>query len=350
MSLDLCAGRLHLGQHFYIFEPVLLTLRSLATNIIPLTPRILPILIQILMSYQKDPATIVGLALKLLQPVPFTRALTLASEDSLIQALQSPSPSMNILAIAVIEKAARSPGDTAILSVMRVVVKMLLRTWLSSPHVEVGERAAKALGDLLSMDCDHRTAADLDSRMHGLKISSRTPPGQGLLWRRIFQDSEIYQSIFDLCSFRTVGSGEGQLDERQKSLAQARLLRILPRLATLNFSAISKTDFHDIEHNYGMTPGSQGILWFAATDMVNCEEDVLMHMMVIDFFSGLLEAVSEITPVQSTLDYLALLGEKAIASDNMLRQALEDLEVDPMASAELQSLLSNLKSRRRLTS
>lgn len=314
----------------------------LETNTPPLTLRLLPILIQILSTYQKDPEILVGLSLKLLKPVSFTQALTLASEDALVQALRSPSPSTNILAIAVIEKAARSPGDTAILSIMRDVVESFLRTWLSTPHVEVGERAAKALGDLLSIDCDRRSAAELDAKLHGLQITPRTPPGQGLLWRRIFQDREIYESLFELCSFETVGTGEGELDERQKSLAQARLLRVLPRMAALDFPTISRTKFPDIERQYQVDEGEQGLLWFAATDMVNKEEDMLMHITVIDFFAELLEvlSVTEITP--RTMEYLGKLLTKVTATDSTMYKSLESIALNPESPPELVDLLVRL--------
>jgi hypothetical protein len=312
------------------------------TNTPPLTLRILPVLIQILTTYQKDPTTLVNLALKLLKPVSFTQALTLASEDSLVQALRSPSPSTNILAISVLEKAARSPGDTAILSIMREVVESFLRTWLSTPHVEVGEKAAKALGDLLSMDCDLRSSAELDSKMHGLQITSRTPPGQGLLWRRIFHDREIYGALLELCSFKTVGSGDVQLDERQKSLAQARLLRVLPRMAALDFPTVSRTNFPDIERQYEIHEGEQGLLWFAATDMVNKTEDMLMHIMVIDFFAELLEVMSltEITP--KAMEYLARLLKKVTATDSTMYKSLESIALNPESPPELVDLLVRL--------
>jgi DNA mismatch repair protein HSM3, N terminal domain len=311
-------------------------------NTPPLTIRILPVLIQILTTYQKDPTTLVNLALKLLKPVSFTQALMLASEDSLVQALRSPSPSTNILAISVLEKAARSPGDTAILSIMREVVESFLRTWLSTPHVEVGEKAAKTLGDLLSMDCDLRSSAELDSKMHGLQITSRTPPGQGLLWRRIFHDREIYGALLELCSFKTVGSGDGQLNERQKPLAQARLLRVLPRMAALDFPTVSRTNFPDIERQYEIHEGEQGLLWFAATDMVNKSEDMLMHITVIDFFAELLEVMSltEITP--RTMEYLARLLKKVTATDSTMYKSLESIVLNPESPPELVDLLVRL--------
>jgi hypothetical protein len=137
------------------------------TNTPPLIPRLLPNLTQILSTYQRDPSILASLAIKLLKPIQFTQALTLASEESLVQALLSPAPSANTLGITVIEKAARSPSDTAILSIMKDVVEAFLRIWLSTPDVGVGEKAAKALGDLLDMDCDRRSIV---KRMNGMVL------------------------------------------------------------------------------------------------------------------------------------------------------------------------------------
>jgi hypothetical protein len=304
-----------------------------------LIPRLLPPITQILTSYQKDPTILASLAVKLLQPIPFTQILTLASEESLIQALLSPAPSANILAIAVIEKASRSPSDSAILSVMKGVVESFLRTWLSTPYVEVGEKATKALGDLLEVDCDRRS---ISTRMNGMDLAPRNPPGQGLLWRRIFQDREIYELIFSLCSFETTGTGAGRLDERQKSLAQARLLRLLPRLAALDFYTISHTKFPDIESHYGVQQGAQGILWFAAADMVNKEDDMLMHITVIDFFAEFLEVMSTTEITQPAMDYLAALLKKVTQTDQTMYKSLESIAVNPETSPELIDLLVRL--------
>ncbi|KAG0650438.1 hypothetical protein D0Z07_3153 [Hyphodiscus hymeniophilus] len=309
------------------------------SNILPLIPRLLPSLSQILTTYQKDPTILASLAVKLLKPIPFTQVLTLASEESLIQALLSPAPSANVLAITVIEKASRSPGDTAILSIMQGVVKSFLRTWLSTPHVDVGEKATRALGDLLEVDCDRRS---ITPRMNGMDLASRIPPGQGLLWRRLFQDHDIYEMIFSLCSSQTIGTGEGELDERQKSLAQARLLRILPRLAALDFHAISHTNFTDVEVRYGLQGGEQGILWFAAVDMVNKEEDMLMHITVIDFFAEFLDVMSTTEITQSMMNYLAALLKKVTEADQTMYKSLESIAMNPESSPELVDLLVRL--------
>lgn len=321
-----------------LFDEVELQLTE--TNIPPLIPKLLPNLTRILSTFQNDPVILASLAIKLLRPIPFTQVLTLASEESLIQALLSPAPSANILGLTVIEKAARSPSDTAILSIMKSVVEAFLRIWLSTPDVEVGLKATKALGDLLDVDCDRRSVT---TRMNGLEITKQRSAGQGLLWRRIFQDIDIYSLIFELCSFTTTGTGEGQLDERQKSLAQARLLRVLPRLAALDFHTISTSHFPSIDRKYGLG-AEQGLLWFAAAKMVNKEEDMLMHITVIDFFAEFLEVLSmtDITP--ATMTYLTKLLKKVTKTDQTMYKSLESIAVNPETAPELVDLLVTLNS------
>ncbi|EKD16789.1 uncharacterized protein L3040_006290 [Drepanopeziza brunnea f. sp. 'multigermtubi'] len=324
-----------------LFDEVELQLTD--TNIPPLIPRLLPNLTRILLTYEQDPTILASLSIKLIRPIQFTQVLTLASEDALIQALRSPAPSANLLAIIILEKATRSPGDTAILSIMRGVVESFLRTWLSTPDVGVGEKATMVLGDLLEVDCDRRSSASITTKMGGLQLAAGMAPGQGLLWRRVFQDREIYDAIFSLCSSTTIGTGEGQLDERQKSLAQARLLRILPRLATLDFQTITHTKFPDIEKKYNV--GQPGILYFATVDMVNKEQDMLMHITLLDLFAEFLEMMSITELTKPTMDYLAALVKKVATSDPVMYKHLEAIAMSPETaenSPELADLLLKL--------
>jgi hypothetical protein len=295
----------------------------------------------VLSTYQRDPAVIVSLAIKLLKPVKFTQALTLASEESLIRALESPAPSANILAITIIEKAATAPSDAAILSIMNGVVASFLRTWLSSPSVEVGEKATKALGDLLDVDCDRTRSSSINAQMNGLEITVRSTPGQGLLWRRIFNDKDIYSSIFSLCSHDTIGTGVGQLDERQKSLAQARLLRILPRLAGLDFNKITHSDFPDIDARYGLEDGDHGLLYFAATEMID-QDDILMRLTRQDFFREFLDIFSQTEFSKSALQYVGGMMKTVIEDDPGIYKSLESLALSPTSSPELVELLQRL--------
>lgn len=223
---------------------------------------------------------------------------------------------------------------------MQSLVQSLIQAWLSTPHVEVGEKATRVLGNLLEVDCDHRSSAGLDTKMSGLSISSGMPPGQGLLWRRVFHDRDIYDSLFALCSSKTIGTDPGQLDERQKSLAQARLLRILPRLAVLDFRSITRTHFPDVERTYGVA--QPGLLYFATVDMVNKSDDMLMHITLIDFFAEFLEMMSLTELTKSTMDYLGALMKKAISEDPTLYKSLEIMASSSETTPELVDLLVKL--------
>ncbi|CAG8980844.1 hypothetical protein HYALB_00011037 [Hymenoscyphus albidus] len=323
-----------------LFDEVELQLTE--SNTPRLIPRLLPPLSEILLTYDKDPTILASLAVKLLRPIRFTEALTLASEDALIQALQSPAPAANILALEIIGKARRSPADTAILSIMKGVVENVVRTCLSTPHVEVGEKATQMLGDLLEVDCDRRSSAGIDTKMKGLQLAGGMPPGQGLLWRRIFHDQQVYELLLELCSSRTVGTGDGKLDERQKSLAQGRLLRVLPRLSALDFHTITHSNFPAVDAKYGMPAEEHGILYFALVDMVNKDEDMLMHVYSIDVFVEFLETMSVTELTQSTMDYLAHLVKAVASSDNTLYQTLQSIASSPSSSPEIVDLLVRL--------
>jgi hypothetical protein len=328
----------------YLFTPTNLH-NVIESNTPPIIPRLLPKITEILLRYQKDPTVIASLALKLLKPVRFTDVLALASEESLILGLQSPAPPANVLAMTVLEKASQAPSDTAILSVMKSAVAASVRTWLSSPSVEVGEKGTNALAALLEVDCDKASSARLNAHMNDLAISVRTAPGQGLLWRRIFHDRDIYSLLFSLCSYNTIGTGEGQLDERQNSLAQARLLRLLPRLAVLDFSTISHSSFPDVEAEYGLSNNELGLLHFAALKMVN-KQDMLMHITLIDFFAELLDRLSMTHISGPTMEYLKMLMKTATADDQILYKSLESLATSPNSSPELIELLITLNEAR----
>ncbi|KAI1092201.1 hypothetical protein F5B19DRAFT_492627 [Rostrohypoxylon terebratum] len=293
-----------------LFDDVELQLTD--ANILPLVPKLLPKITEILKKYQQDPAVLCSLAIKLLGPLSFTQILSLASEEALIQALRSPAPSANLLAMTVLEKAAKSPSDAAILAMMNNTVANFLTQWLSAPQVEVGEKGSRVLGDLLDVDSDTRPPDGLS--VNGMEIVVRKPPGQGLVWRRIFHDRDIYDLILSLCS-------SDQLGTQQRSLAQGRLLRILPRLAALNFRAVTWTEFSDLNQRYTNVGDNGGLLHFAALHMVD-KEDMLVHLNLIDFFEAFL-SIQRITPFSTyKMDTLAKLLKDATAQDSVLKASI----------------------------
>ena len=76
--------------------------------------------------------------------------------------------------------------------------------------------------------------------------------------------------------------------------------------------------------------------------MVNKEEDMLMHITVIDFFAEFLEVMSTTEITQATMDYLAALLRNATRTDQTMYKSLESIATNPETSPELVDLLVRL--------
>ncbi|KAI1340378.1 hypothetical protein F5Y15DRAFT_415267 [Xylariaceae sp. FL0016] len=324
-----------------LFDDVELQLTE--SNIHAFITRLLPNIIKILKHIQHDPAKLCSLAIKLLGPLTFVQAVSLASEDSIIQALRSPAPSANILAMTLLGKAANSAADAAVLAAMKNVITNFLTQWLSAPQVEVGEKGSKVLGDLLEADCETRPPDTM--AVNGKEIILRRRPGQGFVWRRLFHDRDIYSLLLSLCSAGAHQNADDGLSEHQLSLAQGRLLRILPRLAALNFAAVTRSDYSELNQRYGHFNGNGGILQFAALHMID-REDPLMHLSLIDFFETLL-SIQRITPFSTyKMDTLKVITREATSNDLRLQAAITTLpeRTAPKEADELKRFIMEVLS------
>ncbi|OBR12906.1 hypothetical protein CH63R_05202 [Colletotrichum higginsianum IMI 349063] len=290
------------------------------TNIPPLLPTLLPNLTTILKTTPHDPSPIVSLTIKLLSPVPFTQTLQLADESSLIAALRSPAPSANLLALAILAKAASSPSDAALLSLMPRVLEELIRRWLSAPQVEVGEKATRVLGDILEVDCElpPPPAPSAPSTLGHELARRRHAPGQGRVWRRIFHDRDLFALVLSLARGQDPAD-DAALSPRQLSLAQGRVLRILPRLATLNIAEIAASPFPDLTGS-----ADSGLLQLAALHMVD-KTDTLMHLNLVDFFETLMSVMRVAEHSHRTMGILRDVVRQANRNDDVLRMALLSL-------------------------
>lgn len=173
------------------------------------------------------------------------------------------------------------------------MVAAFVRLWLCAPDTAIAQQAANVLKGLLEIDFAPLTlgeAHDIEAITDDLPNKS---PGQGLMWRRLVDDRDIYGSIFAICSLSTVGQAD-QPNKREKTIAQARLLEFLLALRPGVADAWSKSHCPEVEAAYGVRDG--GLLDFAAVHMVDYKDDVLMHMTLIDFFAGLLQAGNADSP------------------------------------------------------
>ncbi|KHN99321.1 uncharacterized protein MAM_03019 [Metarhizium album ARSEF 1941] len=298
-------------------------------NIPPLLPVLLPPLTGILKSTTQDPTPLLSLTIKLLSPLSFTRTLTIADPPSLLTALSSPLPGAKLLALAIIHKAAKSPSDASILSTLPDVVEMLVQSWLASADVGVGERAARVLGDLLETDCEAvdkgTNIAHSRPLINGDEVVKRSVPGHGRLWRLILSSRPSLTLIQQLCSTNSAYLGQPR-SAHQVSISQGRLLRLLPRLCTLNIGALSHPVLQDVftlPEEIGSQVGN-GLLQWAALGMVD-KSDTLMHLSLVDFFETFV-SVMRVSRRSAEVDaFIHKLLTTALEHDSELEAALKRL-------------------------
>ncbi|MCJ1303830.1 hypothetical protein MMC08_006641 [Hypocenomyce scalaris] len=242
---------------------------------------------QLLPTLQQDPSPATALIEILVRSPSYTFSDVLAIKPPVdfVAGLSAPSPPINSVALTLLGKATKEPSDAAIVAGKPDVVAALVKLWLCTSDTAVAQQAAKVLRCLLEVDFAPRILGEAHDIQAMTEDTSWEPLGQGLMWRRVFDDRDIYGSIFAICSLSTAGQA-GQPSKRDKTIAQARLLEFLIAFPPSVTDAYSKSHCPDIEAAYGVRNG--GLLDFAAVHMVDYKDDVLMHMTLIDFFAGLL--------------------------------------------------------------
>ena len=191
---------------------------------------------ELLPTLQQDATPITSLVIRLIQPatVTFEQVDALltqngSSNEQYLKGFESLDKDVNILTLNLLNKAVASPSGIGLVASKHDVVQSWIKRWLSTPEINVGERATKVLEDFLLAGAD----------------SEQATVEKNLMVRRIFHDRDIYESIFSLCSLKTMGL-PGQPDKNQKTIAQARLLELLVKVDHSN-SPIRISQFPDIE-------------------------------------------------------------------------------------------------------
>ncbi|KAI9851178.1 MAG: hypothetical protein M1838_004287 [Thelocarpon superellum] len=310
-------------------------LQLTAADISNLLPRILPPLLAFLPSLRpQDAPPIRRLISRLIDSLSFTECLGYVTAQSLAQALESPLPSINHLALDVLRKAGQQPSDAALVAGMREVVLALVRQWLMTPEVEVAQESSKILVAMLQVDTPLSPTARTGIPSSASAESETTGPspriggggggganevvtgalrGQGLMWRRIFEDRGVYAMLFDLTSAGDIGSAHGQESMRQTSLAQSRLLYLVATLVPIDFGAVARSHWRSVEQAHHVS-AHQGLLEYALAKMVDAT-DVLMRISLIETLVAVLRApwspswwVLGADPRTTTLAYLEARG------------------------------------------
>ncbi|KAI9793165.1 MAG: hypothetical protein M1833_000805 [Piccolia ochrophora] len=273
-------------------------------NVGHLIPGFLPSLLDTLSTLKQNPDPLVAVIQRLFEPLSFIDAFNYVKEPAtLAEALRSPVSSVNVLAVTILHKASGSGSDAAIVAGMKEVMRELVTAYLLH-ETEASVQIASTLEALLKTDHKRSVSEGLDVDIGGVSESYQSSPGQGLMWRRLFGDKDIYRLFYALTSLNTKELGDLEMSKKQKTVAQSRLLAMIPPIAKIDIAPLLSSHFPDVENSYGAAGGQSGLLDYATLHMVDTKDDVLMHMTFIDFLTELLKATPAQPPLSSPLPTL----------------------------------------------
>ncbi|KAF4584196.1 hypothetical protein GQ602_005569 [Ophiocordyceps camponoti-floridani] len=277
----------------------------------PPPPNSPPPLANLLKTTAQDTTPLLTLAIKLISPLSLSESLTFADGPSLLAALRSPLRGANLLALAIVGKAASSADEAARLADMPGLVEELLRCWLESADVGVGESAAGVLGGVLEVDCPIVETVVNGTRNHlDTGIRHDRPPGRGRIWPLILASQANLTRIHNSCSLNNPSRSTHDI-----TISQGRLLSLLPRLSALDLDRLTAPSiFHDVS--------GRGILQWAALSMVD-RSDTLMHLSLINFYESLVVAM--LGRPHGLDDALRGVFRHAVGNDAVLEYALRSL-------------------------
>ncbi|KAF9890992.1 hypothetical protein FE257_005249 [Aspergillus nanangensis] len=231
---------------------------------------------QLLPVLQEDPTPVTSLGIKATSYFSFSDLRSIDPPINFIAGFKAPSPPINLLTLSLLHKAGQAPSDAAIVAGDPELVVSLIELWLSTSSTAVAQAALDAIWALLEIDLasplENGTTTD-DEEITG---------GQGLMWRRIFSDKDVYGRLFAICCL--TDNAPGALPRREKTVAQGRLMGFLTKAGRFRWDLISTSQIPEIEAKYK----SSSLLQFATREMVD-KSDVLLHMTLLNFYHNLLE-------------------------------------------------------------
>ncbi|KAI2733796.1 hypothetical protein CBS147332_811 [Penicillium roqueforti] len=226
---------------------------------------------------QEDPTPITTLGIRATAYFTFTNLQSIDPPINLVAGFKAPSPPINLLALSLLAKAGQKYSEAAIVAGDSDLVASLVELWLSTSSGEVAQAALDTLWALLEVDvANHLETGEYEH------TGNASHAGQGLLWRRVFTDKDVYGLLFGLCSLQS--DAPGDLSKGERTIAQGRLMTLLVKAGRLRWDIISTTQVPEIEAKYQ----SSSLLHFATCHMVQVS-DVLMYMTLLNFFRELLE-------------------------------------------------------------
>ncbi|EXJ86418.1 hypothetical protein A1O3_03369 [Capronia epimyces CBS 606.96] len=245
----------------------------------------------LLQTIQQEPRPLTRLLEQTVHFIPFDELKATISPEKLEQGLASPSTSVQLLCLAYLRKAADSPSGASFVAASSSLVQCLFTLWLSSENTEVAERSLEVIEALLTVDSQNTLTVEASGDSLG------ETAGQGLLWRRVFHDPEVYEIFFVWTSLvKSKRDTKTKKGTQLVTISQARLFDFITRLAPFNWQAMTTSTIPIVETEYLRRNAENqpygGILLYAASHMID-SNDILMKVLRQDFFLKLLASAEE---------------------------------------------------------
>ncbi|KAF2712782.1 hypothetical protein K504DRAFT_464846 [Pleomassaria siparia CBS 279.74] len=271
---------------------------------------------------KQDPEPVIHFIMKLAVPYRFEDIKDVQFEAGLdLQAV-----SFHGLILSLLEKAAATSHDAQALANRPAVIAAIVRLWLCTNSAGIATQAADLLIALLRVSKNEPIVVPGETQLHSY--------GAGPIWKRLFDDRDIYSLYYQYTYFLNF-TANPLLSKRDKTVSQARLLEWIPKVGSMDWSTIVSGHGSEAEQEVGLS-GTEGLLHYVSLKMVKTEDDILMHMTLINFFSDLITAVKTkryLTPNDSSV-FLDFVKEHGIHKE------IIELHTNPDASME-QSFLGS---------
>jgi hypothetical protein len=234
------------------FQPLFLQIASLLPNL------------------QQDPSPLTHFITKFAHPYSFDDIKDVEFEIG----LHLEAKPFHSLILSLLEKATATPNDAQALANRPTVIASIVRLWLCTQDTGIATQAADLLTTLL------RASWNEPGPTPGEQTQT-IQYGNGPIWKRLFNDRDIYALYYQYTSLKTLSSpGEPALSKRDKTIAQARLLEWLPQVGKSDWSTLVTGHGIDVEREVGLSEG-QGLLHYASLKMVDTADDILMVRLQI---------------------------------------------------------------------
>lgn len=234
---------------------------------------------QLLPTLQQDPSPLVRVALKASAPLTYDHI----AHVNLLPGLELIATPFHELIISLLDKAANA-NDIVRLAAQPEVIHSLVILWLCAQNIKTSELASELLLRYLRV-----------SKNRPASLDQETAPkyGQGPMWKRLFGDKDIYELFFGICTLDPALK-MFVISKNDRTVAQSRLMDWIPQVGTLDWDTILHSQHPSVSQKYGLS-ANEGLLAFAATKMVDTNDDILMHIRLLEFYKQLLECLPQLT-------------------------------------------------------